>query len=254
MRAWDLEVSEDERHMRRAKTPTGLRQAVQSVHLMRASKSSKTHISDGNLRVISSSIPTNRCSATKGQLRRRSRSRSADITPYDEHDRSRSRSAGCASDDFVGHTAKHRQGHLRAWQDEDACPAVQKPTIAITCEHTGGVVKCTSMAGNEVGEFKVPRKEDPYGKWLGTAISQAHHAGIGELCLVKRDGTIFWREGLDKKASSMIKQTVVRSRGHRFTGRERFAEGRDNRDGGCFAEYYTPRRRPNTQGPLCRGS
>jgi len=229
--------------MHRVRAPTGLRQAMQSVRLTRASNSSKTDVSDGVRHAVLINIPANRCSTSKGQSRGRSLSRSADITPYDEHDRSRSRSA---SDDANDRTAKYRQGPLRAWQDEDICPAVQTPTLAITCEHVDGTVKCTSMAGNEVGEFKVPRKEDPYGRWLATAVSQAHQAGIGELCLIKRDGTIFWREGLDKTTSSMIKQTPVRSRGHRFSGRERFTEGHDDRDGGCFVEYYTPRRRPYT--------
>merc|ERR1712217_355575 len=100
--------------------------------------------------------------------------------------------------------------------------------------------------GNDVGEFTVPGKEDPYGTWLGTAISKTHQADVGEFCLVKRDGKVFWRKTIDQRTSSMNKQQHVSPSGHRFTGRERFTEGHDDRDGGCFAEYYTPRRRVYT--------
>lgn len=241
MRAWALEVSEDERRMRTVKAATGLRQTTQPVRLTRAAKPSKTHINDGIRHVISNNTRTNLSSMIEGRSSKRSRSRSADITPYDEHDRVRD---GREFDDSDNHVAEHRHGHLRAWQDEDSCPTAKKLTIAITCEHIGGIVRCTSMAGNEVGEFKVPKKEDPYGNWLGKAVSQAHQAEVGELCLIKSDGTIFWREGLDQKVSSTSKHTNASFRGRRFTGRERFTEGHDDRNGGCFAEYYTPRRRP----------
>eukprot|EP00418_Pyrodinium_bahamense_P022586 CAMPEP_0179149418 /NCGR_PEP_ID=MMETSP0796-20121207/72384_1 /TAXON_ID=73915 /ORGANISM="Pyrodinium bahamense, Strain pbaha01" /LENGTH=164 /DNA_ID=CAMNT_0020850257 /DNA_START=1 /DNA_END=495 /DNA_ORIENTATION=- len=42
------------------------------------------------------------------------------------------------------------------------------------------------------------------------------------------------------------RHSAIQGRQHRYTGRERFEEGHDDRAGGDFAEYYTPTRQPYT--------
>lgn len=234
MRAWSRDAPDSEPCTRNSDTQANRSLGGPRVRAVKADQSTHARVRESARRDMSSS-PCTALNTIKRQPVGRSRSRSADITPYDEHDRSRSGS--------VDLEPKDRQGRMRAWDDDDVCPAVKKTTIVITCEHIGDKVKCTTISGNEVGEFKIPERENPYETWLGSAVSECHQPGVGELCLVRRDGTIIWREGDGRTPMSTQKESSASSRSGRFTGRERFLEGHDDRVGGCFAEYYTPRRR-----------
>lgn len=85
--------------------------------------------------------------------------------------------------------------------------AVDTPfDVVMTCEHRpGGVVSCTNPAGELIGNFPVPKGQDPFGHWIRDAVDIAmsdhciHGAtatagGLGgRVCLVKPTGEIIWR-------------------------------------------------------------
>jgi len=91
-----------------------------------------------------------------------------------------------------------------AFIKEDMCEkGVADPMdVVITCQFCADTcsVKCTTVAGNEIGQFKVPAHEDdPFGPWLYQSIIQTGGAigGFGRrLCLMKVDGVVFWREDM----------------------------------------------------------
>lgn len=69
--------------------------------------------------------------------------------------------------------------------------------VVITCEHltTGddaeGVVKCRSVAGEDVAALKVPSGEDPFGEWLGRGLLGKVNTD-GRLRLIKPTHEIIW--------------------------------------------------------------
>jgi len=101
------------------------------------------------------------------------------------------------------------------------------------------------MAGVQIGDIEVPSSAHPYGSWLGAEVSKLMKTLKGTLCLIKRDGSITSRDdGCSTSSTTSPKDAALK--GRRFTGRERFHEGHDDRIEGNFAEYYTPRLRPYT--------
>mmetsp|Transcript_147197 Transcript_147197/g.256919 ORF Transcript_147197/g.256919 Transcript_147197/m.256919 type:complete len:203 (-) Transcript_147197:7-615(-) len=52
-----------------------------------------------------------------------------------------------------------------------------------------------------------------------------------------------WSEDFGSQPHPRQQAEISAKAKHRYTGRERFEEGHDNRHGGNFSEYFTPRRR-----------
>jgi len=68
--------------------------------------------------------------------------------------------------------------------------------IVITCEliPEKDHVQCINMAGSSIGTFRVPPDFDPYGHWLGEAVTKAVNISSARLRLASTSGEIFWSE------------------------------------------------------------
>lgn len=82
------------------------------------------------------------------------------------------------------------------WNDKVA-RKLAKTIVTCECipndEGAIGSIKCTNVAGVEVGHFEVPADDNPFGGWLWRAISHATATDLADLCLVKSSGEIVER-------------------------------------------------------------
>lgn len=178
------------------------------------------------------------------------------VNGVDWRSRSRSReslarSDGVAfSDDatFEGSCSRRKCGGLRAWRERsERSPVrdVEDTVLVLTCEHNSGVVTCRNIAGTEVAAHRVPVGQEAYGPWLGPLVFKSLKPIAGKLWLVTAGSEIVWKQP-ECSESEMETRNAGGKRARRFTGRQRFEEGHDNRDACNFEEYYRPKYRFHT--------
>eukprot|EP00928_Gymnodinium_smaydae_P056172 TRINITY_DN395_c0_g1_i1.p1 TRINITY_DN395_c0_g1~~TRINITY_DN395_c0_g1_i1.p1 ORF type:complete len:279 (-),score=53.89 TRINITY_DN395_c0_g1_i1:246-1082(-) len=85
--------------------------------------------------------------------------------------------------------------------------------VIVLCNLSHGLMICSSLAGEQIGEFEVPSDEPPYGSWLVNHVYRTMRMPELQLSLVGSDGQIFWnglvQQAADDKAENQENATVA---------------------------------------------